>query len=80
MSASWKAELGEASSEAPESRQQTGGKGGGVLCRGDEGREVALNQEQSVGGGQRWTLGNQHLINTVTVAVKGAKLDVTHAM
>lgn len=40
---------------------------------------AALNQEQSEGE-KRWTFGNQHLINTVTVAVKGAKLDVTHGM
>lgn len=50
-----------------------------MLYREDEGREAALNQEQREGG-KRWKSRNQHLINTVTVAVRRAKLDVTHGM
>lgn len=50
-----------------------------MLYREDEGREAALNEEQREGG-KRWTFRNQHLINTVTVPVRGAKLDVTHGM
>lgn len=50
-----------------------------MLYREDDGKEAALNQEQREGG-KRWTFRNQQLINTVTVAVRGAKLDVTHGM
>lgn len=50
-----------------------------MLYREDEGRKAALNQERREGG-KRWTFKNQHLINTVTVAVRGPKLDVTHGM